>query len=51
MTNKEQLKILLQGSEIWNKWRHENTGVEIDLSGVNLSESNLRGADLSGTES
>jgi hypothetical protein len=41
MANQEQLAILKQGVEVWNKWREENPEVKIDLRGVNLS-----GADL-----
>jgi len=61
MANEEQLSILKQGVEVWNKWRKENLDVEINLSGANLfgvdlnkanffranlSEANLRVANL-----
>ena len=51
MANKEQLKILKQGAEVWNEWRAENPGVDIDLSGsdlygANLGRINLNGANL-----
>ena len=52
MANDEQLKILLQGITIWNKWRAENPNDQIDLlmadlSGADLSDANLIRTDLS----
>ena len=52
MANEEQLTILRQGVEAWNKWREENPDVEIDLSNTSLKRTNLkkvvlRGANLS----
>ena len=51
MANQEQLAILKQGVEIWNKWRVDNLDVDIDLieadlMGANLSEANLSRASL-----
>jgi hypothetical protein len=46
MVNEEQLAILCQGVEVWNKWREENLEVEVDLSKVDLKGVNLVGADL-----
>lgn len=55
MANEEQLSILMQGVEVWNKWRSENLFVEIDLSNSNfhvdfpdpyLREGNLVGANF-----
>lgn len=51
MANQEQLAILKQGVEGWNKWRLENPQAAIDLSGadlfgVKLNEIDLRGANL-----
>ncbi|MGA3316612.1 MAG: toll/interleukin-1 receptor domain-containing protein [Candidatus Korobacteraceae bacterium] len=46
MANPEHLKILKQGVEQWNKWRKEHPEVDPDLSGADLSMSNLSGADL-----
>jgi len=46
MANEEQLAIIQQGVEAWNKWREANQDVEVDLSGANLSGDNLSGADL-----
>jgi len=57
MANEEQLAILRQGVEVWNKWRKENPDVKIDLikadlwndlHNVNLEGADLNGADLSG---
>jgi len=52
MANKDQITILSQGSEKWNKWREENREAEIDLSNAeldsaNLSSMNLRNANFS----
>ena len=57
MANEQQLAILKQGVDIWNKWREENpnTGIDLtnanlhgaNLSEVNLVDANLKGADLS----
>jgi uncharacterized protein YjbI with pentapeptide repeats len=47
MANKEHLKILEQGIDVWNKWRIENQQIIPDLSGVDLSKYNLRNADFS----
>jgi len=56
MANAEQLAILRQGVEGWNRWRESYHSKEIDLSyadlkkaklrNVNLSKANLRRADL-----
>jgi uncharacterized protein YjbI with pentapeptide repeats len=58
MANPEHLKILMQGVEVWNRWRNENPDVEPNLSkadfakaylfDANLSDANLSGANLSG---
>jgi hypothetical protein len=51
MANEEQLSILKQGVEVWNRWREDNPNVHIDLfyaklSGFDLQEANLWEADL-----
>ena len=46
MANKEHLKILKQGVEVWNEWREENLEIKPDLSGADLSGADLSGADL-----
>lgn len=48
MANKEQLAILEQGVEVWNKWRAKNRNVGIYLQGAHLVGADLRGANLSG---
>jgi uncharacterized protein YjbI with pentapeptide repeats len=57
MANAEQLKVLKQDVEVWNRWRAKNNGFDIDLSeadlkradlqGVSLQNADLRGANLS----
>lgn len=49
MANEEQIEILLQGPEAWNKWREDLNDPfwDIDLSGASLSVANLAYADLS----
>jgi len=49
MTSQEHLDLLRQGVETWNQWRHEHEDIQPNLSGADLREANLRGADLSGT--
>jgi len=49
MANEEQLSILKQGVEVWNKWRVENLGI-VDLRGANLNGANLWRANLSGAD-
>jgi uncharacterized protein YjbI with pentapeptide repeats len=46
MADKRQLKKLLQGVEIWNRWRKEHPEVIINLVGAVLSTKNMAGADL-----
>lgn len=46
MANEEQLSILRQGVEVWNKWREENPNEKIDLSEADLSNQNLMGVDF-----
>lgn len=46
--NLEQVAILEQGVEVWNKWREENSDIRIDLSNACLSNTVLIGADLKG---
>lgn len=46
MDNPEHLKILNRGVEEWNKWRYNNEDLRPELSFVNLSKADLRGADL-----
>jgi uncharacterized protein YjbI with pentapeptide repeats len=47
MANQEQIGILKQGAEAWNKWRAENPAVTIDLNEADLGKQVLTGVDLS----
>jgi hypothetical protein len=47
MANQEQLEILKQGVETWNRWREGRLVTTNDLSEADLSGANLRGAYLS----
>jgi len=47
MANAEQLSILKQGVEVWNKWVEKNDyGAEPDLSRAQLRNANLKGFEL-----
>ena len=51
VADQEQLAILKQGVHVWNKWRQENSDIDIDLriallGGRNLSQANLSNANL-----
>ena len=48
MSNKEQLAILKQGVDKWNKWRKENPDIKINLSKSDLSYAILNNVDLKG---
>lgn len=48
MTNPEQLEILKQGVKIWNRWRAENPGAIIDLSGADLYRADLNRINFNG---
>lgn len=55
MANKQHLEVLSQGTEAWNHWRERYPEVIPDLRAselteVNLSGMNLRGANLSEIE-
>ncbi len=47
MADKTQLEVLSKGIGVWNQWRAENEGVVPDLSGAQLQEGFLRGANFS----
>ena len=40
MGNREQLEIVKQGAEVWNKWRAKNSNVRIDLSDPAIQKHN-----------
>lgn len=46
MANEEHIKRLLDNVYEFNSWREDNPEIEIELSGANLREANLREADL-----
>jgi uncharacterized protein YjbI with pentapeptide repeats len=46
MVDDKQLKTLLQGATIWNKWRDEHPEDKIELSRADLCDVNLGGANL-----
>jgi uncharacterized protein YjbI with pentapeptide repeats len=48
MANSEQLAILRQGVVAWNAWRAKHGDVAAALSGANLREAHLEGANLGG---
>jgi uncharacterized protein YjbI with pentapeptide repeats len=50
MANEEQLSILKQGVEVWNKWRKENRDIGVDLKNAKLSGADLREVDLSAAQ-
>jgi uncharacterized protein YjbI with pentapeptide repeats len=47
MANKEHLRIIHQGVNVWNQWRVENPSIHPDLIGADLKGVDLKGADLS----
>ena len=38
--------MLMQGVEVWNKWRDEHRDIQPDLVGANLANADLSGANL-----
>jgi uncharacterized protein YjbI with pentapeptide repeats len=48
MANQEQLDILKQGVDVWNRWRREHTEIQLDLSFANLNRIDLLGVPLFG---
>jgi len=46
MADNNQIAILSQGVEAWNKWREENPDVLIDLKSANLMHMDLENANL-----
>jgi len=47
MANKEHVKILKQGVEVWNKWRNENPNIRPELKKVEFIRSDLKNVDFS----
>jgi uncharacterized protein YjbI with pentapeptide repeats len=48
MADAEQLAILHQGVDAWNKWRAENPGKKVNLAGAHASPLHQRAANLIG---
>ena len=48
MADDKQIEILMKGVETWNKWRHDNPGISIDLRGAPLGGADLHQANLAG---
>lgn len=46
MMKQKHFEILKQGVEKWNTWREQNSEIDLNLNGVDLSETNLVGVDL-----
>jgi hypothetical protein len=46
MADKNHLKKLNQGPEVWNRWRLKNPDIQPDLSGADPDEMYLRGVNL-----
>src|SRR5258708_36923842 len=47
MANQEHLKILQQGTAVWNEWRAQHPEIRPDLSDAKLTDAKLRDANLS----
>ena len=47
MPDENILKLIQEGSLIWNRWRMNNPNVEVDLSGADLTNANLAETNLS----
>jgi uncharacterized protein YjbI with pentapeptide repeats len=55
VANQQQVGLLRQGAEVWNKWRIAGPNIQPDLSGANLRKAELRmvhlkDADLHGAD-
>jgi uncharacterized protein YjbI with pentapeptide repeats len=50
MAHPDHLKIIMQGPDVWNRWRNENPGIEPDLARADLSSLELNGVDLNETD-
>ncbi len=48
MADQEQLELIKQGVEVWNRWREQHPEIKVDLSEADLSRMNLRDAVFSG---
>jgi len=50
MANEEHIRVLEHGVAIWNKWREDNPDAVPDLSGMDLHNAVLVGANFRGTK-
>ena len=50
MADNNQIAILSQGVEAWNKWREDNPDALIDLNNAKLMHMNLENANLAETD-
>ncbi len=48
MANAKQLEVLKQGVQVWNEWRAQNVGVDVDLIRADLRKANLREVNFRG---
>lgn len=42
MANKDQLKLIKEGVNVWNDWRTKHPGVKVDISKANLRKDGLK---------
>ena len=50
MANEDQVAILEQGVDVWNRWREDNPDIEVDLMDLWCAEANLENANLRGAK-
>jgi uncharacterized protein YjbI with pentapeptide repeats len=50
MANEKHLRILKQGTGVWNQWREEHEEIKPDLRGVELGEAELQEGNFSCTD-
>jgi uncharacterized protein YjbI with pentapeptide repeats len=50
MADEEQLRILEQGVQAWNRWRRPRKSTAVDLRGANLDAADLEGVDFHGAD-
>jgi uncharacterized protein YjbI with pentapeptide repeats len=46
MANQEQIALLRQGVDTWNRWREGNHGTRLNLQCINLQKANLQNIDF-----
>ena len=50
MANQEHLKILLQGTSVWNAWREKNPSIRPDLTQAHLPSASLEAVNLANAD-